>query len=185
MNFFISDYHFQHNKDFIYKSRGFNSIEEHDEFIIKSHNETVTEKDTTFFLGDFSFKKIEQFITKMNGKFICILGNHDHELIKYYNSDKNYKIIKIDKYIEHKVDNEIIFLCHFPMIVWNNSHRNNYMAHGHIHGITNFPGKIMNVTVDAIGPRPINEIELLNKFRKLPDNPDYLPQGREIGGSHV
>ena len=36
--YFSSDLHFSHNKDFIYKARGFTSIEEHDEEIIKRFN---------------------------------------------------------------------------------------------------------------------------------------------------
>lgn len=36
MIYFTSDLHFGHDKDFIYKSRGFNSIGDHDNTIIEN-----------------------------------------------------------------------------------------------------------------------------------------------------
>lgn len=36
MIYLTSDLHFGHNKEFLYKPRGFNSIEAHDEQIIKN-----------------------------------------------------------------------------------------------------------------------------------------------------
>ena len=52
MIYFTSDLHFGHDKDFIYKSRGFNSIEDHDNTIIENWNNIVTEDDDIYVLGD-------------------------------------------------------------------------------------------------------------------------------------
>ena len=49
---FTSDLHFGHNKEFLYKPRGFENIVDHDETIIKNWNELVAPNDTIFILGD-------------------------------------------------------------------------------------------------------------------------------------
>ena len=52
MIYFTSDWHFFHNKFFIYEPRGFSSVEEMNEAIIKNHNKVVKEEDTIYCLGD-------------------------------------------------------------------------------------------------------------------------------------
>jgi len=42
MIWFTSDTHFSHNKDFIFKDRGFGSIQDHDETLIKNWNEKIS-----------------------------------------------------------------------------------------------------------------------------------------------
>ena len=41
MDYFTSDLHIGHDKDFIWKARGFNSIEEHDTQILKNWNSII------------------------------------------------------------------------------------------------------------------------------------------------
>ena len=48
MIYFTSDWHFCHNKPFIYESRGFKSIEEMNEIIIENHNRVVKEEDIIY-----------------------------------------------------------------------------------------------------------------------------------------
>ena len=52
MIYFTSDLHFNHNKNFIYESRGFKSIEEHDKEIIKNWNNIIKDNDDVYILGD-------------------------------------------------------------------------------------------------------------------------------------
>ena len=49
--FVTSDTHFGHDREFVYGPRGFNSISEHDEAIIARWNETVSEDDIVYLLG--------------------------------------------------------------------------------------------------------------------------------------
>ena len=75
-----SDLHFGHNKDFIYGPRGFDSIEKHDETIIKNWNELVSWDDEIWLLGDVMLNDNEGGIRKLNqlaGKIYIIAGNHD------------------------------------------------------------------------------------------------------------
>lgn len=52
MDYFTSDLHIGHDKDFLYKPRGFDSIEQHDTAIVKRWNDIVTPDDTVYILGD-------------------------------------------------------------------------------------------------------------------------------------
>ena len=80
--FFTSDTHFGHQRSFLWEPRGFNSIEEHDETIIKNWNEVVGPEDEVYHLGDVMLNNNEyglECIKRLNGKIHLILGNHDTE----------------------------------------------------------------------------------------------------------
>lgn len=170
---FCSDFHFGHNKDFIYKHRGFSSIEEHDEKLIENFNSKVKECDKTYFLGDFSFSNnIGKYLNRLNGKFICINGNHDKSLISYYKNTKQNKIESfIYGFLDTYINNQPITLCHFPMRFWEKSHYGAWHLHGHIHDKTDFEGKVLNVSMDNINCNPINFDELTIYMNKRPNNP--------------
>lgn len=51
-----SDLHIGHNKDFVYRDRGFDSIEEHDEKLVRNWNELVGQDDVVYILGDVMLK---------------------------------------------------------------------------------------------------------------------------------
>ena len=80
MIYFTSDLHFGHDKDFIYKSRGFNSIEDHDNTIIENWNNIVTEDDDVYVLGDLMLGDKEyglNCLKRLKGKIHIVVGNHD------------------------------------------------------------------------------------------------------------
>ena len=62
--FMTSDLHFRHNKKEIYGPRGFESIEEHDDTIVKNWNETVGKDDIVYVLGDVAMGTDEEEIIK-------------------------------------------------------------------------------------------------------------------------
>lgn len=51
-----SDLHIGHNREFIYKTRGFNNIEEHDKKLVINWNELVDPADVVYILGDVMLK---------------------------------------------------------------------------------------------------------------------------------
>ena len=81
MDYFTSDLHIGHDKEFIWKARGFNSVEEHDTQILKNWNNIVTYEDTVYILGDLCMdgneKEWNRIYENLNGKIIFIVGNHD------------------------------------------------------------------------------------------------------------
>jgi len=52
--------------------------EDHTEWIIDIHNETVTNDDIVLIVGDVAFKNLEA-ISRMNGRKYLIMGNHDRK----------------------------------------------------------------------------------------------------------
>ncbi len=87
---FTSDYHFNHENIIRYCHRPFKTVEQMNETIIHNHNERVKPEDTVFDLGDFLFRnspggkkgeglpdKAETFLARLNGRRVCIKGNHD------------------------------------------------------------------------------------------------------------
>lgn len=79
--FLISDTHFSHNNIINYEDRPFKDTEEMDEYMIAKWNETVSDNDLVFHLGDVSIsgaKRSEEVLSRLNGRKILILGNHDH-----------------------------------------------------------------------------------------------------------
>jgi calcineurin-like phosphoesterase family protein len=79
--FIISDTHFSHNNIIRYEYRPFKDKEEMDEYMIKEWNSVVSENDLVFHLGDVAIcgaKRAEYVLSRLNGRKILILGNHDH-----------------------------------------------------------------------------------------------------------
>ena len=93
MDYFTSDMHIGHDKDFIWQARGFSSIEEHDKEILKRWNSVVSPDDTVYILGDICHHmKIEQaddLIKKLNGKKNLVTGNHDKKYDVCYSISQN------------------------------------------------------------------------------------------------
>lgn len=75
-----SDLHLGHDKEFIWGPRGFNSVEEHDQTIIKNWNSLVSPDDEVWVLGDLVLGDSEAGCRKLNqlyGNIRIIYGNHD------------------------------------------------------------------------------------------------------------
>lgn len=121
------------------KCRNFQTLEDHNDTIVKNINSCVAPDDILYFLGDWSFgssKEILTFRNRLNCKNIhLILGNHD-KMIKGKQKDLigPNKFLTISQIKEIKIDDQVIILCHFPMRSWEKAHKGTWMLHGHCHG---------------------------------------------------
>ena len=143
MNYFISDLHFGHVNCLAFDNRKFNTIEEHDEAIIKNWNETVGIDDDVYILGDVSWhnstKTIEIF-KQLNGRLHLIKGNHDTTVLR--NADFRSLFVEITDYKELYLDrNTSIVLCHYPIPCFKNHYYGWYHLYGHVH--TSFEWNMM------------------------------------------
>lgn len=123
---FIADPHLGHLN--MAKRRGFNTIEEHDEYLVKQWNSVVTKRDLTYILGDITMESTKAYpiLDRLNGRKIVVGGNHDkpshaRELLKYVDS--------IAGMIQYKG----IFLTHCPVHPREMDYRIKHNIHGHIH----------------------------------------------------
>ena len=84
-----SDWHFNHDKEFVWKERGFNSVDEMNKKIIENYNSLVNPDDDIYVLGDLMLGPAAagiDCIKQLKGKLHIALGNHDTETRKnlYY-----------------------------------------------------------------------------------------------------
>lgn len=147
--FFSSDYHFFHNNIIKYQNRPYNNIEEMNETLIDNHNKQVSKKDTTYMVGDIAIGgtpfDIHRILSRMNGRKILIIGNHDIPFIKDEYFIKSFA--EMHHLLSIKLNKQYIQLCHFPLEVWDRAHYGSWMLHGHCHG--NLPDNINKLKIDV------------------------------------
>lgn len=164
--FITSDTHFDHGRIIQYENRPFNSTHEMNEEMIKRWNNKVTNNDTVIHLGDFCFGNKDattNIVSKLNGKKILIMGNHDRTHgIKWFidcGFDEVYKYPILYK--------EFFILSHEPITYLKAPFINLY---GHIHGSPNYPTFTRNsscVCVERWNYTPINFNTILLNLERL------------------
>lgn len=75
--FLTSDHHFNHANIIEYANRPFGSVEEMNRELVRRWNETVSDGDVVYHLGDLSQTSHEHWLRELNGSLILIRGNHD------------------------------------------------------------------------------------------------------------
>ena len=124
MIWICSDWHFSHDKEFVWKDRGFSSVGEMNNEIVKRHNSVVAEDDDVYVLGDLTMgSDIEAnkvLIESLNGRIHIVLGNHDTpKRIEMYESCEN--VFEICGYAALKKYKKYNFhLSHWPTNTSNN-----------------------------------------------------------------
>lgn len=172
MIYFTSDLHFGHDKEFIYKPRCFNSIEEHDSAIIKLWNETISEGDEVYILGDLMLGDNEygiECLKQLNGCLYYIKGNHDtprrlelyNEFINYCGEAYSFKYRKINFYASH-----------YPTITYNPGedrlNKATINLFGHTHQNSNFYNDtpfMYHVGLDSHSCIPVSIDEIIEEIK--------------------
>jgi calcineurin-like phosphoesterase family protein len=122
---FIADLHIGHES--MAKKRGFATVEEHDEHIIKLWNQVVAKRDVTYILGDLTMEKSNyDFLNRLNGKKRVVAGNHD---MPAHTKNLFDKVESISGIVQYKG----IFLTHCPVHPMEMDYRIKKNIHGHIH----------------------------------------------------
>ena len=181
MIYLTSDTHFCHNKDFLYEPRGFQSIEEHDEAIVKNWNNIITPDDEVYHLGDVMLNDNTKglgYLKQLNGKIHIILGNHDTDTRKeFYQCLTNVVEVIYATIIKYKKCH--FYLSHYPTITSNDIdtspyHKNLLNCYGHTHQKTKFYNDnpyMYCVCLDAHNNYPVSIEQVIedikNKKQKL------------------
>lgn len=178
MNIWISsDSHFGHQRNFLYEPRGFSSIQEHNEQVIKNWNELVAPGDIVYHLGDVMLGDNErgmECLRRLNGNIKLIRGNHD--------SDTRWKLYQTLPNVESlgwahmlKVGKQHIYLSHFPTIVSNYDIDKPLKARvinccGHSHTGNPFQdfdkGLIYHCELDAHANRPVLLDDIIKDIKR-------------------
>jgi len=122
------------------------------DMMIKTWNQTVSEDDEVYHLGDVSLtnqEKTMEILNRLNGKIYLIKGNHEKSvMMKDYTRNKFEWIRDLT---EVQVNGQAIVLCHYAMRVWNKSHHGSWHLYGHSHDSLEKEvwGRSMDVGVDS------------------------------------
>ena len=142
MRYYISDTHFCH-RSLLDKMdvRGFESVEEMNEYMIDQWNQKVGKRDEVVILGDFSWGNAEEtmdILRRLHGRKFLIRGNHDHFLDDKAFDPSLFGWVK--DYAELNDNRRKVVLSHYPIVFYNGQYRRHengnpktYMLHGHIH----------------------------------------------------
>lgn len=140
---YIADCHFYHRRlNTEMDNRGFSSVEEMNEYMIRQWNAKVTEKDTVYILGDFSLAggfQTSGVLECLNGKKHLIIGNHDDRYLgdKFF---EDHRLRSVKPYVEIRDKGRIVILSHYPIFCYKGQYRKDkqgnsltYMLYGHVH----------------------------------------------------
>jgi calcineurin-like phosphoesterase family protein len=180
MIFFTSDLHFNHDREFVWKVRGFNSVQEMNETIVKNWNSVVGPDDDVYVLGDLCLggggwdvlQTNKSLIESLNGKIRIIRGNHDTEpRVRMYESCKNVvDVIKWASMLNYKGYH--FYLSHFPTLTGNLEKESlkkcTCNLFGHTHQTTNFHLDMpfmYHVGVDSHNCYPVNLDDIIEEMK--------------------
>ena len=116
-----SDWHIGHDREFIWKTRGFKSVWDMNNEIVTRHNEIVSPDDDVYVLGDLMLGNNEvglDYIKKLKGNLHIVRGNHDTDTrMDLYN--KCYNIVEISEGQFLQYNGHHFYLNHFPTYTSN------------------------------------------------------------------
>lgn len=182
---FTADTHFGH-KAMSAEGKGwrpFDTVAEHDEFLVEQWNKVVRPGDLVWHLGDVGMGSEERTlatVSRLNGQKHLVAGNHDPVWPGHRDSHKKQKrwlevFESVQAFARRRIrPGEYILLSHFP---YKNSgdhtgeeryreYRLNdtgsRLIHGHVHDAWALNGRQLNVGVDVRNWRPISLSELIS-----------------------
>ena len=146
MIYFTSDLHLGHNREFIFKPRGFNTIQDHDTAIIQRWNSIITDQDEVYILGDLMLNNNENGIKclkQLKGNKYFIRGNHDTDArINLYIDEQGADIAFLGDATTLKYKGYHFYLSHYPTLTSNLEKESlkqmTLNLYGHTHQKTNF-----------------------------------------------
>jgi calcineurin-like phosphoesterase family protein len=147
------------------KHRGFETVEEHVEYIIKKWNSVVGKRDTVYVLGDITMENSLHYhkLSRLNGLIRVVGGNHD--MPKDCTKLLNY-VESISGMISYKG----WVLTHCP-IHPKELYRFKGNIQGHVHSNSLKDGRYINVSMEAINYTPVLisnlKVKKISWFKKL------------------
>ena len=178
MRYYTADLHIGHANIITYCDRPFHDVDAMDEAIVDMWNDTVTDDDEIWVLGDLALGARPGpmgLASLLRGRKILVPGNHDTCWKKkkvaasankiYY--DAGFELV-------HQPDpvtlaGQRVLRSHFPFLVPDSDQRypdfrpvdhGEWLLHGHIHNQWRQRGRMINVGLDAWGGQLVTEAQL-------------------------
>ena len=161
-----SDLHLGHDKPFIWEARGFDSVQQMNQTIIKNLQEIITKStDELYICGDVTLGEIDrELLWQIPGRVHVILGNHDTDVRAQIYKDLGWSVSFGEriKYTDGTQRGQMSFLLtHYPTLTANPGDKPNQCVvniSGHTHSPQKWKSEypfIYNVSCDANDCKPI------------------------------
>ena len=150
--------------------RDFDTLEQMNNAIVDNINDRVSENDTLYHLGDWSFGGVEN-VEIFRKRIICknihlIYGNHDENIMKDTGLQSLFS--STDHVFTGYIGKTFFHLSHYAHRVWPKSHKGSIHLYGHSHGSIPDFSKSMDVGVDCHPEfRPFHINEVIQKMSKI------------------
>lgn len=178
MHYFTADLHFNHANILKYDNRPFGSVEEMNQTLVKNWNDTVTDQDDVWIIGDIGMGNVYDtlpYLEQLKGKKHLIVGNHDCRAIRYPEFTKHFESIANYKVLNLK--NKKLILFHYPIAEWDGYYHGSILIYGHIHSSVTEVTHFMKTRPNAYNAgcminnyRPVTLEELIENNKKFLDS---------------
>ena len=161
---FTSDLHFCHDREFLYKPRGFTNVWDMNRCIVDNWNAVVRDDDDVYVLGDIMLNNNDEgmrLLGQLRGRIHIVTGNHDTATrIGLYNYCHNVVEVAAALYVNYKGYH---FYCtHYPCVTGyleqDDLKKMTCNLFGHTHQTTNFYNDMpfmYHVGVDSHECKPV------------------------------
>lgn len=142
--FLTSDLHMGHDREFIWKVRGYESVSAMNTAQVQKWNSIIEDEDDVYILGDVILGDTSniEFIKQLKGRIHIVLGNHDTAT-----REKMYRelpgVVEVAEIgIRLKYKKHHFVLTHYPMLTGNLERESlkqmTLNLYGHTHQTSNF-----------------------------------------------
>ena len=172
-----SDLHLGHDKPFIWEARGFDSVQEMNQTIIKNLQKTITKPtDELYICGDVTLGEINrELLWQIPGRVHVILGNHDTDARTQVYKDLGWLVSFGEriKYTDGTQKGQMSFLLtHYPTLTANPGDKISQCVvniSGHTHSLQKWKSEypfIYNVACDANDCFPVALSTIVNFMKE-------------------
>ena len=161
--YFIADTHFGDDNIRRYENRPYDSVEKMDADLIEKWNNSITDGDEVYILGDFgAVGKEKEILSKLKGTKYLVKGNHDVESNEYYRNCGFKEVYDLPVILKN-----FWILSHDAIYVNTNMPYANLFGHVHNNPIVkDYSSQHFCVSVERIDYTPISFAEIINKVKE-------------------
>lgn len=190
--YLTSDLHLGHDREFIWKVRGFNSIQEMNEAIVERWNSVVDDKDDVYVLGDLMLGNNDigmNCLKRLKGRIHIIFGNHDTaKRQELYRTLPN--VVETEWAIMLTYKKYHFFMTHFPCMTGNLEKESlkqmTLNLYGHTHQRSNFYEDrpyMFHCGIDSHDGYPVLLDDIIQEMKdKVRECIDFLDEEPAVAG---
>lgn len=178
---FYSDPHYGHANSIKYCDRPFTDVDDMTERMVVLYNECVGDNDDMWWMGDCFFgqmckeAKAKELLSRLRGRKLLTMGNHDHKPREYYLRLGFSEVLEKGFYVQ--MAGRTVYVNHYPASAYHPGDEKyqarfpvlnpgEILMHGHTHEkVRRTERDALHAGVDAWGYRPAlwEEMEALVK----------------------